>query len=41
MNIIIDYFKAQGVALNGRFGEFEYLNMDRVIEHSQHLAGEL
>lgn len=34
MNEIINYFRKQGIKLHGRFGEFEYLNMDRVIERS-------
>ena len=36
----MDKIKA-GVHLNGRFGSFEYLNMDAVIEQSQKLAKSL
>lgn len=34
MSVIRDYFKSQGIILNGRFGNFEYWNMDRVIRES-------
>lgn len=37
MNIIKSFFKKEGIDLNGRFGEFEYLNMDAVIRHSKDL----
>lgn len=36
--VLRDYFKQQGVELNGRFGSFEYLNMDAIIRQSQNLA---
>ena len=38
MTAIREYFDKQGVILNGRFGNFEYWNMDRVIAESRHLA---
>lgn len=38
MDIIKSFFKKEGIYLNGRFGEFEYLNMDTVIRHSKDLA---
>lgn len=38
MKIIRDYFNRQGVLLNGRSGNFEYWNMDRVIKESRDLA---
>jgi protoporphyrinogen oxidase len=38
MEKIRDYFKEQNVFLNGRFGNFEYWNMDRVIAESKNLA---
>lgn len=36
--IIKDYFKEEGIFLTGRFGEFEYLNMDAVIRHAKNLV---
>lgn len=38
---IVDFFETEGVKLNGRFGEFEYLNMDAVIRHSKDLSEKL
>ena len=38
MDTIKDYFSKQGIYLNGRFGSFEYLNMDAVIKQSENLA---
>ena len=38
MDFIKDYFNKQGIYLNGRFGSFEYLNMDAVIRQSKNLA---
>lgn len=35
MEHIREYFKDQGIVLNGRFGNFEYWNMDRVIRESK------
>lgn len=35
MEHIREYFRKQGVVLNGRFGNFEYWNMDRVIRESK------
>jgi UDP-galactopyranose mutase len=32
------YFGKEGVFLNGRFGNFEYLNMDAVVSESCRLA---
>jgi protoporphyrinogen oxidase len=32
------YFNGQGIFLNGRFGNFEYWNMDKVIAESRNLA---
>jgi protoporphyrinogen oxidase len=34
MNIILRYFNGQNVNLLGRFGSFEYMNMDAVIEQA-------
>ena len=41
MDKIKAWFAEEGVHLNGRFGSFEYLNMDAVIEQSQKLAKSL
>lgn len=38
MDKLKDYFKGEGINLNGRFGSFEYLNMDAVIKQSKQLA---
>lgn len=38
MDLIKNYFANQGVYLNGRFGSFEYLNMDAIIRQSKTLA---
>lgn len=37
-DLIKDYFEKEGVYLNGRFGTFEYLNMDSIIEQSLNLS---
>jgi len=41
MTKIRSYFNRQGVNLHGRFGNFEYWNMDRVIAKSKILADKL
>jgi UDP-galactopyranose mutase len=38
MDLLNNYFSTENVHLHGRFGKFEYLNMDAVIEHSIELA---
>jgi len=38
VDLIKEYFAQEGIALNGRFGSFEYLNMDAVIRQSLELA---
>ena len=38
MTVIREYFGREGVILNGRFGNFEYWNMDRVIAEIKKLA---
>ena len=38
MDKIKEYFESQGIYLNGRFGSFEYLNMDAIINQSKGLA---
>lgn len=38
MDKIKEYFKSQGIYLNGKFGSFEYLNMDAIINQSKVLA---
>ncbi len=40
MAVIKNYFKKEGIYLNGRFGSFEYLNMDAVIRQSEKLSHE-
>lgn len=37
ISIVKDYFEKEGIILNGRFGSFEYLNMDAVIRQSKDL----
>lgn len=37
MDLIKEYFKKQEIYLNGRFGSFEYLNMDAIIRQSKNL----
>jgi len=39
--IIYDYLNSQNLLTCGRFAEFEYLNMDAVVEHAQKLAEKL
>jgi protoporphyrinogen oxidase len=39
--IIREYFRSIGVELLGRFGEFEYINMDEVFLRSRVLAGKI
>jgi len=38
MDLIKKYFTSQGIKLCGRFGEFEYLNMDTVIKYAKELS---
>ncbi len=38
MDMVIDHFRNEGVDLLGRFGSFEYLNMDAVIEQALHFS---
>jgi protoporphyrinogen oxidase len=38
MDSVLGYFEGQGVSLLGRFGSFEYLNMDAVIEQAMKFA---
>ncbi len=38
MDKIKDYFSKEKIYLNGRFGSFEYLNMDAIIRQSKNLA---
>ena len=40
MKAIRSYYASQGILLNGRFGNFEYWNMDRVIRESKKLVEE-
>ena len=41
MKIIRNYYKKQGIYLHGRFGNFEYWNMDKVFEESKKLASKI
>jgi protoporphyrinogen oxidase len=41
MSSIRNYFHNRGIRLCGRFGEFEYLNMDAVIRHAKDLSEEI
>ena len=38
MDYIKDFYAKEGIYLHGRFGEFEYLNMDAVVKRSLELA---
>jgi protoporphyrinogen oxidase len=38
ISMIRNYFENQGIMLCGRFGEFEYLNMDAVVRHARDLS---
>ncbi|SDB28997.1 UDP-galactopyranose mutase [Pseudobutyrivibrio sp. YE44] len=38
MTAIRDYYKAEGIDLNGRFGNFEYWNMDKVLREAKNMA---
>lgn len=35
---VLDYFQSLGIESSGRWAEFEYMNSDKVIEHSMNLA---
>jgi protoporphyrinogen oxidase len=39
--MVKEYFDALDVKLCGRFGEFQYLNMDNVIKHAKDLSKEI
>ncbi len=41
MEHIRTYFNAEGIILNGRFGNFEYWNMDRILRESYELSNKL
>jgi len=38
MRVIREYFNNEGIILNGRFGNFEYWNMDRIIRESLNIS---
>lgn len=38
MKLIREYYGSQGLCLHGRFGNFEYWNMDRVLREGKNLA---
>ena len=37
MEYIRDFYNKEGIYLNGRFGNFEYWNMDRILRESLNL----
>ncbi len=41
MELIREYYGSQGIYLHGRFGNFEYWNMDRVLREGKNLAGRI
>lgn len=41
MGVIRDYFASQGITLVGRFGEYEYLNMDQCTKRALEVVSEL
>ena len=41
MTAIREYYSTQGVLLNGRFGNFEYWNMDKVLREAKNMAEEI
>ena len=41
MEYIRNFFKNEGIVLNGRFGNFEYWNMDRILRESLELKNRL
>lgn len=38
MTAIREFYKAEGIDLNGRFGNFEYWNMDKVLREAKNMA---
>lgn len=41
MDKIREYYGGEGIYLHGRFGNFEYWNMDRILRESKTLAGKI
>ena len=41
MTAIREFFAAQGICLNGRFGNFEYWNMDKVLREAKTMAEDI
>ena len=41
MEYIRDFYNKEGIVLNGRFGNFEYWNMDRILRESLELKDRL
>ena len=41
IKIVKDFIRQQGIEICGRFGEFEYLNMDACIERAMSLADDI
>ena len=38
MSVIRDFYKNEGIILNGRFGNFEYWNMDKILRENLELS---
>lgn len=41
MKLVREYYGGQGIFLHGRFGNYEYWNMDRVLREGKNLAGKI
>ena len=41
MEYIRDFYEKEGIFLNGRFGNFEYWNMDRILRESLELKDKI
>ena len=41
MTAVREYFAGQGIYLNGRFGNFEYWNMDKVLREAKNMAEQI
>jgi UDP-galactopyranose mutase len=38
MTAIRQFYSSEGIDLNGRFGNFEYWNMDKVLREAKNMA---
>ena len=41
MTAVREYFANEGIHLNGRFGNFEYWNMDKVLREAKNMAEQI